>query len=86
MIDREGRFSLSTFDPGDGCTFGKHRVSVAAFETLSSTARRWNAPKAYASPDTSGITQIIDGPVDSLRIDLTWGSEKGPIIEKTYGE
>jgi hypothetical protein len=85
-IDREGRFSLSTFEPGDGCTLGIHRVAVISVEEINSTTRRWNVPKAYALPETSGLTQVIDGAVDSLVIDLTWGPVKGPIVEKSYGE
>ena len=85
-IGRDGRFSLSTFGPGDGCPLGVHRVSVIAFEQVGSTTRRWNTPKNYASPDTSGITQTIDGPTDAVKIELTWGNEKGPILEKIYGE
>jgi hypothetical protein len=85
-IDAEGRFSLSTFEPGDGCTIGPHRVAVVSVEELNSMTRRWNVPKTYASPDTSGITQTIDTPLDSLVIQLTWGKQQGPIIEKSYGE
>jgi hypothetical protein len=85
-IDAEGRFSLSTFEPGDGCTLGQHRVAVVSVDELNSVTRRWNVPKTYASPETSGITQTIDGPTDSLVIEITWGSQKGPIVEKSYGE
>jgi hypothetical protein len=85
-IDADGRFTLTTYDPSDGCTLGKHRVSVVSVDQLSSTTRRWNAPKAYASPDSSGLTETIDGPVDSVKIELTWGNEKGPFVEKMYGE
>ena len=85
-IDGEGRFTLTTYDAGDGCTLGKHRVSVVSVDQLSSTTRRWNAPKSYASPDSSGISQTIDGPTDSVKIELTWGTDKGPFVEKMYGE
>jgi len=85
-IDHEGRFSLSTFDLNDGCTLGNHRVAVISIDELNSSTRRWNVPKTYASPDTSNITQTVERPTDSLIIELTWGSTKGPITEKTYGE
>lgn len=86
VIDQDGNFSLSTFEPGDGCPLGLHRVSVIAFDDLNSNTRRWNTPKGYATPETSGITQNIEGPASDVRIDLTWGSQKGPIIEKAYSE
>jgi hypothetical protein len=85
-IDSEGRFSLSTFEPNDGCSLGNHRVAVISVDELNSNTRRWNVPKIYTSPDTSNITQTIERTTDSLMIELTWGSTKGPIIEKTYGE
>jgi hypothetical protein len=85
-IGPDGRFSLSTFEAHDGCTLGNHRVAVISIEELNSNTRRWNLPKIYSSPNTSKITQQIDGPIDSLKIDLTWGREKGPIIEKVYGD
>jgi hypothetical protein len=85
-LDGQGRFSLSTFERGDGCVLGTHRVAVISVEELNSTTRRWNTPMAYAAPSNSGLTQTIDGPTDSLLIELTWGTEKGPIIERFYGE
>jgi hypothetical protein len=85
-ISADGRFSLSTFEPNDGCTLGNHHVAVISVEEVNSNTRRWNVPKGYASPSTSKITQQVDGPTDSLVIDLTWGREKGPIIEKVYGD
>jgi hypothetical protein len=86
MIDKDGRFSLSTFEPGDGCPLGEHRVSIVGFENVSSTTRRWLVPKTYSSPDSSGLTQTVEGPSDSVKFELTWGNVKGPIIEKVYGE
>jgi len=85
-LDQEGRFSLSTFEPGDGCPLGTHRVAIISVEELSSTTRRWNAPKEYASPGRSGLSQTIDGRTDSVLIELTWGNQQGPIIERSFGE
>lgn len=85
-IDDEGRFSLSTFEPGDGCTLGEHVVTVVSVEELGGNARRWYVPKRYTSARTSGLSQEIKGATDSVRIDLTWGSEKGPFVERSYGE
>jgi hypothetical protein len=85
-IGTDGKFALSTFDPGDGCPIGTHRVSIIAFKQISNTTRQWNAPKKYVSPESSGLTQTIEGPNDTVKIDLTWGSEKGPILEKVFGD
>jgi len=85
-IDEEGRFSLFTFEPGDGCTLGTHRVAVISVDDLDATTRRWNTPKEYSTPSKSGLTQTVEGPTNSVLIELTWGNQKGPIIERFYGE
>ncbi len=85
-IDANGRFSLFTYEPGDGCPPGTHRVAVFSSEEVNSTTRHWYTPKKYASANTSDLTQTIDGPTDSVLIELTWGAEKGPIVEHYYGE
>lgn len=81
-LDADGRFSLSTFKPGDGCVLGTHVVTVNAADAVDDLTLRWNAPKKYAVATTSGITKTIDGPVDAMKIELTWGGRPGPIIEK----
>ena len=85
-LDSQGRFELFTFENGDGCTLGEHRVSIVCFEDVGPTLREWFAPKKYMSPDTSGLTQTIDGPTDDVQIDLTWGKQKGPFTERGLGE
>lgn len=68
-IGPDGRFSLSTFDPNDGCVIGTHRVTVSAFDQ---SGGRWLAPKRYRDLPTSDLTATIDGPMDTLEIKLTW--------------
>jgi hypothetical protein len=83
-IGPDGRFVLTTFDEGDGTVTGQHRVAVVAAEQTSPTTQRWHAPKRYAQPTTSGKTVTIDGPTDSLTIELSWGGGK-PFVEKVRG-
>jgi hypothetical protein len=85
-IDSEGRFALSTFDPGDGCTLGTHTVTVQSMDEIDGETRRWNTPKKYASEKTSKLVESVSEATDSLQLQLTWGDERGPIIEKIYGE
>ncbi|NLE37617.1 MAG: DUF4198 domain-containing protein [Pirellulaceae bacterium] len=80
-IAPDGRFTLTTFDEGDGVVPGVHPVSVAANEYLSETRQRWHAPKKYADPTTSGLTATVDGPNDSLVITLSWEGGK-PFVEE----
>jgi hypothetical protein len=80
-IEPDGSFQLTTFEPGDGVVIGTHTVTVHSTDELSPTLFRWNVPKKYQQAATSGLTQTIDGPSDSVSIELTWGGEKGPILE-----
>jgi hypothetical protein len=86
-LDADGLFSLSTFESGDGAVPGAHAVTVHPAEQLSGDRVRWHAPKKYESVTTSGISLVIDEPTDSVVIELTWGEEKGPFVEKSlWGE
>lgn len=76
VLDSEGRFTLTCFDPGDGAVLGLHRVAVAGDERLNATRVRWHAPPKYASHIQSGLTQEITGPTDSVHIELTWDGGK----------
>ncbi|MBN2024225.1 MAG: hypothetical protein JW809_15690 [Pirellulales bacterium] len=85
-LDAEGRFTLTTFEPGDGVVPGAHPVSVLAAEPLSGSTQRWHAPKKYANPRTSGLSATIDGPNDDLVIRLTWAGGKSFVERVTAGE
>jgi len=80
-IGPDGRFTLKTFKDGDGAVLGTHTVTITANEYLSETSCRWHAPKKYANPKASGLTETIDGPTDSLVIELTWDGGK-PFVER----
>ena len=81
-----GRFTLTTYEPGDGCVLGKHRVSVIAREILGPAAQRWHAPKKYMRPGTSDLEVEITGPTDDVEISLSWGDQNGPFVETAAGE
>jgi hypothetical protein len=79
-LDENGRFDLTTFNQGDGCVPGTHKVVVLGNRRHPGRVE-WLAPKKYWSPTTSGLTVTIDRPTDSLAIELTWGGGK-PFFEK----
>jgi hypothetical protein len=81
-INPDGTFALTTYTRGDGCVVGAHTVTIHACEDVSETARRWHVPKKYGSEGTSGLSYTIDGPTDSLQIELTWGGVKEPVFEQ----
>lgn len=80
VIDNQGRFMMSTFQKGDGVAPGTHRVSVTACEPITAQSNRWNAPKKYANPETSGLQVTIEDSRDNLEIKLTWEGGK-PFVE-----
>jgi hypothetical protein len=82
QLDEHGRFSLTTFEPGDGCVPGSHRVTVHSTDQINRSTLRWNVPKKYKDKSTSDIEVSIDGPTDDLEIKLTWDGQQGPILEK----
>jgi hypothetical protein len=79
-LDDQGRFSLSTYEKGDGCVVGKHEVSVVGAELISPTARRWYAPPKYAAPSTSGLSVEVARDMEPVELQLTWDGGK-PFVE-----
>ncbi|TWT32922.1 hypothetical protein [Blastopirellula retiformator] len=70
-IDGEtGRFTLTSYEDGDGALVGTHEVSV----TVNAIGRGGNPtsliPEKYQDLGTSGLRAKVDGPTDSLQIDL----------------
>jgi hypothetical protein len=86
-LDENGRFTLTSFKPGDGAALGVHRIAVFANEQLDGTRTKWHAPKKYSYYESSGLTREITGPADDVLIELTWkGDEHGkPFIETGWG-
>jgi hypothetical protein len=80
-LDEQGRFTLSSYGANDGIILGVHRVEVDASEEISSTQKKWHAPKKYFRYKSSGLEQEIAGPTDSLVINLTWDGGK-PFVER----
>lgn len=80
-LDEQGHFNLSCYDKHDGIIPGVHRVEVNAAEWLSGKKRKWHAPQKYFRYKSSGLTQEITGPTDSLVINLTWDGGK-PFVER----
>ena len=82
-IDSDGKFTLGCFDRADGVIPGTLRVEVNATESIDDNTTKWLAPKKYASVETSGLSETIESPTDSLTINLSWDGAPGPFIERT---
>lgn len=77
-----GRFTLTTFEKGDGCVPGTHPATVTARETIDNTQVRWLAPERYSQPGTSGLTINVTGPTQDLKIELKSEGAK-PAVQRT---
>jgi hypothetical protein len=75
-LDDNGQFRLTCYEPGDGAIVGTHRIAVLTHEIIGDAKIKWHAPSKYANYATSGLTQEISQPTDSIVIHLTWGDGK----------
>jgi hypothetical protein len=80
-IGEDGRFTLTTYQEGDGVVLGTHDVAVMATRQLSPTRTEHLVPPKYANPATSGVTTTIDGSTNDLKIELSWEGGK-PYVEE----
>jgi hypothetical protein len=71
-IQPDGKFSLMTYEPGDGCPPGTYTVAITSTQQIDETTTKFFAPQKYADPKTSGISQTVDAPIENLEITLTW--------------
>jgi len=81
-LDSDGHFVLTCFENGDGAIVGRHRVAVVAAEQINDEQMQWFAPKKYAHYGTSNLEEEINGPTDSVTINLTWDGGQ-PFVEGT---
>ncbi|HPM79489.1 MAG TPA: hypothetical protein PLF81_02255 [Candidatus Anammoximicrobium sp.] len=84
-IGADGRFSLTTFTPGDGCVPGRHPAAVIATESINATSQRWHAPKKYADVTRSGLEVNVEKATDNLEIQLSWNGGR-PFVESFEAE
>jgi hypothetical protein len=82
-IGANGRFTLTTFEKGDGCVPGKHRVTVIANKSLSENKVQWFAPKKYALSTTSELELEVTGSHEDVVLTLTW---EGSGHDKSFTE
>lgn len=69
----DGKFSLSTFVPGDGCPTGNYQVSITSWTTPPGMGTEGvpAIPVKYHNPTTSGLTANITGNTSDLKFELT---------------
>jgi hypothetical protein len=65
-----GRFVLTTLKPGDGCIEGTHRVTVSVQQVVGVESYSL-IPEKYRDIEKTDLQVTVDGPTDSLVIELT---------------
>jgi hypothetical protein len=85
VTDAAGKFTLSTFESGDGAVVGNHKVAIADSKVSEETAPMPGTPEAenytppesrfpekYANPATSELTaEVKDGGENDFTFDIT---------------
>jgi hypothetical protein len=61
--DASGRFTLQTFDAGDGAVPGDYKIIVSNFEVIENpngtVTETHFLPENYRNPETSGLTAVV---------------------------
>ena len=68
----DGRFTLTTYEIGDGCVEGTHPAAVIVNTTVGNRLI-WIAPERYGDDATSGLTVEIKGEEAEVEIRLEGG-------------
>ena len=80
-IQKDGKFTLTSYELNDGATVGKFDVEISGTEMISESAIKWHAPKKYADHGMSGIDCEIDQTKSDIVIKLFWEEGTGPFTE-----
>lgn len=73
VIGPDGRYTLTTFDPGDGATLGPHRVTIDAWQASGdqiTASIHWLVPEKYSRPATSPLTADVKEGENTIDFDL----------------
>lgn len=72
---KDGKFTLTTYKPGDGALLGIHRVTVASIKLVDpnheDSASVSLIPERYQRPETSGLTADVKPGNTRFHFELT---------------
>lgn len=66
--DKEGKYSLTTFEKDDGALLGTHEITVQLFDAMGEVKQ---VPGKYGDVKTSGLTATIKEDENSVPLELT---------------
>jgi hypothetical protein len=76
-IDSAGRYTLTTYSPGDGAVIGPHRVMIVAVEPVGRglpedpyNGLKQLTPPKYGNEKTSGLTAEVKAGTNEINFDL----------------
>jgi hypothetical protein len=84
-IESDGRYTLLTHKPGDGCRPGTHPITITSQVSYGEDSIEYLIPAIYGSPETSKLTITVDEPRDNVDYNLTWNDDPehtGPYMVK----
>jgi hypothetical protein len=74
-VIQDGKFTLTTYNEGDGAVAGKHKVAVVVANEVKTkdgdTTLKYIVPQKYASPETSGVeVDVPDNGSQDLKVEI----------------
>jgi hypothetical protein len=76
-IGPDGRYELTTFDPGDGAVLGSHSVMIEAWRLLPTDPTKDGMPNGvmilppkYSNPSTSGLTAEVQAGENTIHFTI----------------
>lgn len=70
-IGKDGRFTLTTFVPGDGAILGRHRVVVTAHQDLGRMRLKWLVPGACRDIASTPLVLEVTGSTGDARVSIS---------------
>jgi len=87
-IDASGRFTLTSFNDGDGCPKGKYGVELYVYQQKGNKMF-YLVPSRCETAATSQITAEVTGATDAMKIEAHWlpedAADKKPVAMRGAG-
>jgi len=70
-IGKDGRFTLTTFVPGDGAILGRHRVVVIAHQDLGRMRIKWLVPAVCRDMASTPLVLEVTGRTSDAKVSIS---------------